>query len=147
MMNGTMSFFLRAKHWQLFLLLVVIPMVAETTAMVSLPMTTRSLKDFGRADFLFAGTTMLYMFCFLAWFWSLGSFLKFHCGTNAEAEDSLLSLCCHLSSHLSALVPGSILRPETWTLCSHIPPTPLRHVLPFLQRAIRIEEFDLGRDL
>jgi hypothetical protein len=49
MMNVITSFFLRAKHWQLFVLLVLIPMVAEMAAAVSMSITVRSWKDFGRA--------------------------------------------------------------------------------------------------
>jgi hypothetical protein len=76
MINTTMSFFLRAKHWQLFLLLAVVPMVAEMAAALSMPMSLRSWNDFGPAGLLFVGATLFYMLCFLAWFWSLGSFLN-----------------------------------------------------------------------
>jgi len=76
MVNVITSFFLRAKHWKLFLLLAVIPMVAEMVAMVSMPMTAGSSKGPGGGDFVFASITILYMFCFLIWFWSLSSFLN-----------------------------------------------------------------------
>lgn len=68
--------FLRAKHWQIFLLLFAIPTAAEIAAMGSVPPTVRSLKDLGEAGLLFGGMMVLYMFCFLAWFWSMGSFLS-----------------------------------------------------------------------
>jgi hypothetical protein len=76
MTNAITSFFLRAKHWQLFLLLAVVPMIAEFAVAVSLPMTVRSWREFTRVDFFFVAATTLYMLCFLAWFWSLGSFLN-----------------------------------------------------------------------
>jgi len=76
MVNVISSFFLRARHWQLFLLLAVIPMVAEMVAMISMPMNAGSSKGPGGGDFVFASITMLYMFCFLIWFWSLSSFLN-----------------------------------------------------------------------
>jgi hypothetical protein len=74
--NALTSFFLRAKHWQLFILLAVIPMIAEMAIVVSLPMTVRSWREFTRMDLLFVGATLLYMLCFLVWFWSMGSFLN-----------------------------------------------------------------------
>ena len=76
MMSVITNFFLRARHWQLFFLLALLPMVAEMALAVSMPMTPRPWKDLGRADLLFIGIMIFYMFCFLAWFWSLGSFLN-----------------------------------------------------------------------
>jgi hypothetical protein len=66
--------FLRAKHWQLFLLFVIISTVAEMPAAVSTPTAVWSWRDLnGAAIFVFAGT-LLDIVCCLAWLGSFGSF-------------------------------------------------------------------------
>jgi hypothetical protein len=121
MMNVITSFFLRAKHWQLFVLLVLIPMVAEMAAAVSMSMTVRSWKDFGRADLIFVGVMLFYMLCFLAWFWSLGSFL------NSIVEPALKLRTALF--HFSVIYPA-IYMPFFLDVFFDVRPTVLAVILP-----------------
>lgn len=73
-MKAIANFFLRAKHWQIFLLLLVIPTIAEITAIGAIPSRIRSWHDFGPGALFFIGLAVLYLLCFLAWFGSMGLF-------------------------------------------------------------------------
>lgn len=76
-MNVIGSFFLRAKHWQIFLLLVGIGFVGHVVFTLMLLATGRSPEDFEKIILLpFEAVMVLFMLCFLAWFWSMGSFLS-----------------------------------------------------------------------
>ena len=75
-MNAIVSFFLRAKHWQLFLLLFGVILIGQIAIMSSFATATRSPEDFGKAGLLFGVVMVLFMFCILGWFWSIGSFLS-----------------------------------------------------------------------
>jgi hypothetical protein len=70
------NFFLRAKHWQIFLLLFATPTIAEFSAIGVIPATIRSWHDFGPGGFFFLGVMVLYLLCFLAWFGSMGLFFR-----------------------------------------------------------------------
>ena len=74
-MNVIVSFFLRAKHWQIFFLLVAVSFVGDVAIMSSIWATPRSPEDFGKITLLFGAVMVLFMFCFLGWLWSMGSFL------------------------------------------------------------------------
>lgn len=73
-MKAIANFFLRAKNWQIFLLLLVIPTIAEFTALGAIPTRIRSWHDFGPGALSFIGVMVLYLLCFLAWFGSMGLF-------------------------------------------------------------------------
>jgi hypothetical protein len=61
-MKRLASIFLRAKDWQLFALLCVLPPVVETAAAVSIPIRTiQSWDDLRAADFLLLGGMELYL--------------------------------------------------------------------------------------
>jgi hypothetical protein len=76
-MNVIARFFLRAKHWQIFLLLFGLCVVGDVAAPSSSTLATaQSLEEFGKLGLLFGVAMVLFMFCFLAWFWSMGSFLS-----------------------------------------------------------------------
>ena len=75
-MNVIASFFLRAKHWQMFLLLFGVYCVGQAAVMSSISATARSPEDFGEAGLLFGVVMVPFMFCFFGWFWSMGSFLS-----------------------------------------------------------------------
>jgi hypothetical protein len=68
------NLFLRAKHWQIFFLLFVVPTFAEFTAIGAIPTRIRSWNDFGPTGFFFLGAMVLYMLCVVAWLGSMGSF-------------------------------------------------------------------------
>jgi hypothetical protein len=71
------TFFLRAKHWQIFLLFFAIGVVADVAAIsTSISATVRSPSDFGKVSMLSWLAIVLSMFCYLAWLWSMGSFLS-----------------------------------------------------------------------
>ena len=75
-MNLITSFFLRAKHWQIFFLLFGVYIVGEVAAMSSLLATAGSPEDFGKGSLLFGVVMLPFMLGFLFWFWSMGSFLS-----------------------------------------------------------------------
>lgn len=65
------TFFLRAKDWQILLLLFVVPLLVEVNAT---PL--RSWNDLNATTVLYLTVMSLYVLSFLAWFWSMGSFLS-----------------------------------------------------------------------
>lgn len=75
-MNLIASFFLRAKHWQLFLLFVGAGIVGDVVLTASMLTMAGTTVDFGKIGLLFGGVMMTFMLSFLAWFWSMGSFLN-----------------------------------------------------------------------
>lgn len=72
-MKAIQRFFLRAKHWQIFLLLFLLPTVVEFGSIDFVKTNLRSWNDPDTATLLFLGAMLLYLLCFLAWFWSMGS--------------------------------------------------------------------------
>ncbi len=74
-MNVVASLLLRAKHWQIFFLLFGIFIVGDVAVMSSMS-AARSPQDFVKIGPLFGAVLVLSMFCILAWFWSMGSFLS-----------------------------------------------------------------------
>jgi hypothetical protein len=77
-MNAITSLFLRAKHWQLFLLLICVPFFGQVACVTYLLLVAqRRPEHFVRAGgWLFGIVFALYIFCNLSWLWSLGSFLN-----------------------------------------------------------------------
>jgi hypothetical protein len=74
-MNWIERFFVRAKHWQIFLLFVVFFAVGESLAIGNLASAARSQETYGAALVLTEMATGVATWCFLLWLWSLGSFL------------------------------------------------------------------------
>lgn len=72
-MKAIANFFLRAKHWQMFLLLFAVPTIAEFFV---IPATIRSWRDLGPNGFVLLGVMLLYFLCYLAWFGSMGLFFR-----------------------------------------------------------------------
>ena len=68
------SLFLRAKHWQIFLLLFGALTAAEL-AMMSSIVATSTLENSGHINLILASGMLIFTVCFLGWFWSMGSFL------------------------------------------------------------------------
>lgn len=75
-MGAVARFFLRAKHWQIFLLLFGIGYVGATIALLVDMVTARTQEELVRVSLPFVFMMMLFMFCFVGWFWSMGSFLS-----------------------------------------------------------------------
>jgi hypothetical protein len=72
-MNLVTRFFLRAKHWQIFLLIFGTYCVGEILALNSV--VAGPSERVGGFGILFWVSMVLFGFCFLAWFWAMGSFL------------------------------------------------------------------------
>lgn len=75
-MNWIRKFFLRAKHWQIFLLFVGANFVWIVATMSFVSTTWLSPQDFVKSQTLLGVLTALFILWFLAWFWSMGSFLS-----------------------------------------------------------------------
>jgi hypothetical protein len=80
------NLFLRAKHWQIFLLLFAAPMIGEFSAFDVTPARIRSWHDFGPGGFFFIGAMLVYLLCFLAWFGSMGWFFRSIVKTDLRME-------------------------------------------------------------
>lgn len=75
-MRHIVDFFLRAKHWQIFLLLFGVFIVAEVVAINSMLSTAQTPEYFGRFDPIFWFGVVAFMLCYLGWLWSMGSYLN-----------------------------------------------------------------------
>ena len=75
-MRPLANLFLRAKHWQLFFLLVVVPFVLEVSATEYIPTPIRSWRDVGPGRLIYFGLMYIDMLCFVGWLWAMGSFLN-----------------------------------------------------------------------
>ena len=86
-MSSIKRFFLRAKHWQIFLLIVGVCFVGQMTVVPLVATQLRSADDLDRTARLLEIMTVVFMLFFLGWFWSMGSFL-----TSLIAEPQRLSI-------------------------------------------------------
>ena len=68
-MNEIANLFLQAKHWQIFLLLVAAPTVAQAAA-------PERINDFGTGGFVLFAVIAVSLLCLLAWFGSMGLFFR-----------------------------------------------------------------------
>lgn len=75
-MGAVVKFFLRAKHWQIFLLLFGVGCVGGNAAMFLPLATTRSPEELLKISLPFVFVMVLFMLCLVAWLWSMGSFLN-----------------------------------------------------------------------
>jgi len=76
-MDMIANLFLRAKHWQMFLLFAGVAFIGDVVALASsMSAPAQSPEDFGKLGLSFGIVMVLFMFCFLGWFWSMGSFLS-----------------------------------------------------------------------
>jgi hypothetical protein len=74
-MGGIADFFLRAKHWQIFLLVFGVAFVGEVVTIFMLPIKASSITVMQTA-FPYAIVATLSLCAHLAWLWSMGSFLN-----------------------------------------------------------------------
>lgn len=76
-MNVIASLFLRAKHWQIFLLLFGLMFISQVAVFMNPTLLAdRPLAEIGRADLLVGLPMVLAMICLIIWLWSMGSFLS-----------------------------------------------------------------------
>ncbi len=64
-----MNRLLKAKHWQIFTMLIGIPFLIQIITVI----TTLSSKEHGVTLFIIPILTFLYMGIFMGWFWSIGT--------------------------------------------------------------------------
>jgi len=69
------NFFLRAKHWQLFVLMWGTYFLGQVTIRSSFSITTAPLEYPLKFGLFIAAVMLPFVLCFMAWLWSLGSFL------------------------------------------------------------------------
>ncbi len=70
------SFFLRAKHWQIFPWLVALPIFLEILGLGMMSRSVSSWHDLTARDYLVMVTWELVLLCVLAWLGSMGLFLR-----------------------------------------------------------------------
>ena len=75
-MNRIERLFVRAKHWQIFLLFVVVFAVGEFPVIDDFTAAVNSAQGSGGLLYLTEAATAVAAWCFLLWLWSLGSFLN-----------------------------------------------------------------------
>jgi hypothetical protein len=76
-MHVIASLFLRAKHWQMFLLLFGLMFISQVAVLMNPTLLAdRSPGNVGRVALLPGLPMALGMICFLIWLWSMGSFLS-----------------------------------------------------------------------
>jgi hypothetical protein len=75
-MGTIVKFFLRAKHWQIFLLLFGVGYGGGFAAMLFSLTAAGSPEELLKVSLPFAFVMVLFMFCLIAWLWSMGSFLR-----------------------------------------------------------------------
>jgi hypothetical protein len=75
-MNAMTKLFLRAKHWQIFLMLFGAFFVGQVAVICSIAVAARSAEDFGKFSQLLWVVTLPFMFGLLGWLWSMGKFLS-----------------------------------------------------------------------
>jgi hypothetical protein len=75
-MNAIVGFFVRVKHWQLFLLFLGGLFIGQIAIFISFATAAQSPEDLMKPGLLLGGVMILFMYCFLGWFWSMGFFLS-----------------------------------------------------------------------
>jgi hypothetical protein len=72
--NRIERFFVRAKHWQIFLLFILLGIASEFPVLGNFA-AVESPEGYGTALVLTEVLTAIAVWCFLLWLWSVGSFL------------------------------------------------------------------------
>lgn len=75
-MNWIRNLFVRAKHWQLFLLFVAVFVVGELPMLGYVASGPKSPEDSAEAFVVVEIVTAVSALCYLLWLWSMGSFLN-----------------------------------------------------------------------
>jgi len=75
-MNWVERLFVRAKHWQIFLLFAVLFAVEEIPVIGNLTAALRSPEGSAEILFLTQAASAVFGWCGLLWIWSLGSFVN-----------------------------------------------------------------------
>jgi hypothetical protein len=75
-MNWTRNLFVRAKHWQLFILFVAVFVIGELPMLGYVTSGPKSPEDSAEAFVVVEIVTAVSALCYLLWLWSMGSFLN-----------------------------------------------------------------------
>jgi hypothetical protein len=75
-MRSIKRYFLRAKHWQIFVMLFGAGLLGDLLVIASNPPPAESWSDLGNVGKIYVELAFLIMICFLGWMWSMGSFLN-----------------------------------------------------------------------
>jgi hypothetical protein len=75
------AFFVRVKHWQLFLLIVGVSVLDEVAGVVIMTANDSSTGSWGAAGLAWGFVTAIAMLCLVGWWWAVGTFLN---STNPE---------------------------------------------------------------
>ena len=75
-MRAVVKVFVRAKHWQIFLLLFGVGYIGGSAAMLLSLATARSPEQLLKISLPFGFVMLLFMLSLAAWLWSMGSFLN-----------------------------------------------------------------------
>jgi hypothetical protein len=114
-MNWIRTLFVRAKHWQIFLLFVAIFAIGELLILGYATSAARSPEGFAEAFVALEIVTAVSALCYLLWLWSMGSFLNSLAQPALRLRIGVFSLTLILSSRPSI---GSTPRPRAlnWPL-------------------------------
>jgi hypothetical protein len=75
-MDWIRNLFVRAKHWQIFLLFAAIFAIGELPILGYVTSSARSPEGFAEAFVVVEIVTAVSALCYLLWLWSMGSFLN-----------------------------------------------------------------------
>jgi hypothetical protein len=75
-MNAIGVYFLRAKSWQVFALVIGVGIVGQLVAVISLIQSMESPNELLEVPVGFGIVTVLMMYCLLGWYWTIGTFLS-----------------------------------------------------------------------
>jgi hypothetical protein len=137
-MSALVNFFLRARHWQIFLLVFVVPTIVEIAATDYVPTTIRSWRDLGEGGLVYLGLMLLDAFCLLAWLWGNGVVPELAPESCGQAEAVVLPSCYGLraSVYVDFLLGFLCARTSSAdrTFFAAAPPRNILHVLHLLVR-------------
>jgi hypothetical protein len=74
-LKGVTDFFLRAKHWQIFVLVWGTYFVGQMAIASSLPTTTGPFENPLKVGLFSEAVMVPFVVCLMGWLWSMGSFL------------------------------------------------------------------------
>src|ERR1700751_4953012 len=75
-MNWIRNLFVRAKHWQLFILFVAVFVIGQLPMLGYVASGPQSPEDSAEAFVVLEIVTAVSALCYLLWLWSMGSFLN-----------------------------------------------------------------------
>jgi hypothetical protein len=133
--NPIERLFLKARHWQLFVLLVGVMVAGEMVVLNAFPTSAPTGREFGRSFALLTGTTAVLMLCLLGWFWAMGTFLSSIAGASRLQARVFQLAVIYPAAYIVALAAAAFLWPAA---VNAIPP-----IFPFQILATACMFYDL----